>query len=123
MTTIDPQQRLAAAMQSQLAALRDQARVRTGGANKTAPAQAQTAHAANSAATERIKSIAADDPDRRRKAVRVYLEGQIAREFGDALLNDPSFPTMLDAVQDQMQADAPTAAAVDALGDLLLSGA
>jgi hypothetical protein len=70
----------------------------------------------------RLEAIPAADPDRRRKAVRVYLECELAREFGAPLLNDPQFPQMLDAVQEQMQQDAQVAAAVHALGDLLLAG-
>jgi hypothetical protein len=123
MTTIDPHQRLAAAVQSQLSALRDAARLRTHGAKQAAVVQGRIPEAATSAAAERIRAIADDDPDRRQKAVRVFLEGQLAREFGDAVLNDPAFPRMLDEVQQQMQVDEPTAAAVDALGDHLLANA
>jgi hypothetical protein len=69
---------------------------------------------------QRIHAIAADDPDRRQKAVRVFLESELAREFGSNLLNDAAFSHMLDDVQHQMQQDAQTAAAVHALGELLL---
>lgn len=121
MTTIDPQQRLSDAMQTQLAALREHARLRAASSKPGAAVQEKSAGAASTAAAERIKAIAADDPDRRQKAVRVFLEGQLSREFGDAVLNDPAFPRMLDDVQAQMQADAPTAAAVAALGEHLLN--
>jgi hypothetical protein len=69
-----------------------------------------------------MSAIDRGDPDRRRKAVRVYLESELSREFGAGLLNDPSLPLLLDAVQQRMQEDAATAAAVEAVGDLLLSG-
>lgn len=91
-----------------------------------APARTARTHAAEFAATSHAQRIAAldpADPDRRRKAVRVVLELELARTFGAGLLNDPAFPGMLDAVQEQMQADAQTASAVHALGDLLLAGA
>jgi hypothetical protein len=123
MTTIDPQQRLAAAMQTQLSALREQARLRAGALKPAAAAPGDTAGAAHAAAAQRIQAIAADDPDRRQKAVRIFLEGQLSREFGDAVLNDPAFPRLLDDVQAQMQADAQAAAAVHALGDHLLAAA
>jgi hypothetical protein len=121
MTAIDPNQRLAAAMQLQLAGLRERARVRGGAAKGpgSAPSAAATARAG---LAQRVQAIAADDPHRRQKAVRVYLEGELGREFGEGLLNDPGFGQMLDAVQQQMQEDGPTAAAVQALGDLLLAG-
>jgi hypothetical protein len=67
-------------------------------------------------------AIAPDDPHRRQKAVRLFLQGELVRKFGDGLLNDPQFSTMLDAVQDQMAHDEVTAAAVSALADLLLAG-
>ena len=70
---------------------------------------------------QRLQAIDRTDPDRRRKAVRVVLEVELARAFGTGLLNDPEFPQMVDAVQDQMQGDSQTAAAVHALGDLLLA--
>lgn len=71
---------------------------------------------------QRIDSIDPTDPNRRRKAVRIYLEAVLTREFGSDLLNDPAFPQMLDAIQHQMQSDAQMSAAVQALGDLLLAG-
>jgi hypothetical protein len=117
-TTIDPRQSLVAALQSQLAPLRQRARTRSSAA-RAAPGAGQAAAASMA---QRLEAIAAADPDRRRKAVRVYLECELAREFGAPLLNDPQFPQMLDAVQEQMQQDAQVAAAVHALGDLLLAG-
>jgi hypothetical protein len=80
------------------------------------------AASAAAVAAQRIGSIEPTDPHRRQKAARIYLEAELIREFGSDLLNDPAFPQMLDAIQQQMQADAQTAAAVNALGDLLLAG-
>lgn len=111
-TAIDPRHSILAALQARLA-----------GTQRRAPARAQSAHAAQACGTslaQRMAGIDRADPDRRRKAVRVVLEAELARTFGAPLLNDPVFPQMLDAVQDAMQADAHTAAAVRALGDLLL---
>lgn len=119
MTTIDPNQRIAAVLREQVAALRQ--RSSTPNAPGTR-ADAASARPASEVMAQKIRAIAPADPDRRRKAVRVLLESEIAREFGAALLNDPAFPQMLDAVQQQMQDDAETAAAVLKLGDLLLAG-
>jgi len=118
-TTIDPRHSVAGALQARLAAARPRSRA---GAAPGAAAPA-TVQATASALAQRIAAIAPGDPDGRRKAVRVVLEIELARAFGSALLNDPGFAQMLDAVQDQMQADAQSATAVHALGGLLLAGA
>jgi hypothetical protein len=118
-TTIDPHQRLAAALQQQLGALREHARTQAAGKASASPRVAASRLSAST--LQRLGCIAPTDPDRRRKAVRVYLEGELARQFGDAVLNDAAFPQMLDAVQQQMSADAQVAAAVQALGDVLLA--
>lgn len=119
MTTIDPNQRLAAALQQQLAALRERAGAH--GPRGAARASRVAAPRLSAARLPQLQGIDPTDPDRHRKAVRCYLEGELAREFGSAVLNDPVFPQMLDAVQLQMQADAQTAAAVHALGEMLLA--
>lgn len=117
MTTIHSHAGLIATLQTRLA------HVRRRGVDR-APARALPSHVAEAAAAslaQRIAAIDRRDPDRRRKAVRVVLEAELARSFGAGLLNDPVFPQMLDAVQEQMQADAQAAAAVQALGDFLLA--
>lgn len=120
MNTIDPRAQLAAALQAQLAAVRERGRVRQGSVK--APVAAPGAGVRAAGMAQRITAIDREDPDRRRKAVRIYLEAELAREFGAGLLNDPSLPQMLDAVQQRMQEDAATASAVAALGELLLAG-
>jgi hypothetical protein len=120
MSSIDLTQRLHSALQSQLARVRDRARA---GAARTASPRAPPARADAAGLAQRIEAIPRDAPNRQRQAVRVYLESELAREFGSGLLNDPAFPRMLDDIQEQMQDDAQTAAAVQALGDLLLARA
>lgn len=120
MTSIDPHVGLAALVQREMALLRQRRGMPAG----AALGQAAEAKVPSAAATlsQRIRGIAPADPDARGKAVRIYLESELAREFGSAVLNDPEFPRMLDAIAEQMQQDAQVAAAVHALGDLLLSG-
>jgi hypothetical protein len=119
LTTIDPSNPIALALRAQLAAVREQGRAKAGAAARDRPAELGRT---TGALAQGIAAIAPDDPDRRRKAVRVFLQAEILREFGQSLLNDPQFGTMLDAVQEQMGQDEKTAAAVSALGDLLLAG-
>lgn len=117
MTGIDPRHAITAALHEQLAALR--ARGRTPPAVATPPAPR---HAVAGTLAQRIAAIAPADPDRRRKAVRLFVESRIAAELGEQLLNDPGFPRMLDAIQARMQADAEVAAAVESLGEWLVAG-
>ena len=108
-------------MRTQLSGLRERAPARSG-AGAAAQTGRRSARTVSAAMAQRIAAIDADDPQRPRRAVRVYLEAELAREFGAVLLNDPDFPALLDAVQQRMDEDAQTAAAVVALGQLLLAG-
>ena len=128
MTTIAPGQRLDTGLRTGLAGTRERASAPASTAPSTAasPTRSEAAqrqpHTLSASLVRRIAAIAPDDPERPRKAVRLYLEGELAREFGAGLLNDPDFPALLDAVQQRMQEDAQTAGAVEALGRLLLAG-
>jgi hypothetical protein len=48
---------------------------------------------------EGIEGIALDDPERKKKALRVFVEGVLAWQFGDALLNDRRFAELVSEVQ------------------------
>ncbi|HSW16762.1 MAG TPA: hypothetical protein VLJ86_06010 [Ramlibacter sp.] len=67
----------------------------------------------------RVAAIAFDDPQRARKAFRVFLESLLLRELGEALVHDAGFTQMVDAVDAQMRADAEMATAANALGAAL----
>lgn len=115
-STIDPRQRLSAVLRQEVAALRPAA--------KAGPRQAASAHARPSLAqlaAARVQAIAADDPRRKDKAVRIFLESAILREFGAGLAQDPGFGDLLDAVQAQFREDAQLAQAADRLAAFLLS--
>lgn len=119
MTTIDPRNSVPA-LPVRLASLRQElARTRRAASG----AQASHAEAPAAVLAQRIAAIAQDDPERRRKAVRIVLEAELAREFGPSLLADARCAVMLDAIQQQMQQDPESARAVDSLGDWLLSAA
>lgn len=119
MTTIDPH-RLAAALQRQLTSVRERGRT-PATRSAAAPSRAVPARL-SSEMLRQLARIASTDPDPRRKAVRLYLEGELAREFGAAVRNDPAFPQMVDAVQRRMQEDGEVAGAMRALGEWLLAG-
>ena len=115
MSVIDPRLPLASVLRAQLAGARERTRMKGG-------ADADRVPAGNTAImAQRLAAIAPEDPERRQKAVRIYLESELTREFGAALLNDPAFPQLLDSVQAQMREDPQVAAAVHALSELLLA--
>jgi hypothetical protein len=53
---------------------------------------------------ERLVTISPQDPDRAKKAQRLFIESVLAWEFGDALLLDNRFSEMLDRVQEGLAA-------------------
>jgi hypothetical protein len=53
----------------------------------------------------RVKAIAPDDPQRGRKAFKVFLEVVLLSHFGEALVNNARFHQMVSDVQDAMEAD------------------
>ena len=53
----------------------------------------------------RVQQIGRDDPQRGRKAFRVFLEAVLLSHFGEALVNDPRFFQLVDDVQVALEAD------------------
>jgi hypothetical protein len=70
-----------------------------------------------------VLAISPDDPQRRRKAFRVFLESVLTAEMGTDLVNDPAFHRLVDDVQRTMEADTERAAAMERAGDFLLAQA
>ena len=120
MTSIDPRHRVADVLRQQAANAAAGGRAaRSAVTAKAGPARSSRVPAA---VVRRIAAIAPDDPQRQRKAVRIFLESALLQALDARLAHDASFPAMLDAVQQDMQDHAELARAVDRLGDLLLSG-
>ena len=69
----------------------------------------------------RVGAVAMDDPHRDQKVFRAFLEATLLAELGEHLISDPRFKDMVDAVQDQMEADPQISAAVDQAVRVLLS--
>ena len=68
----------------------------------------------------RVRAIDPQDPDRRRKAMRVFLESVLLAELGESLINDDGFYQLVEQVQQQMAADSGLAEIMDQAADLLL---
>lgn len=54
----------------------------------------------------RVRQIAPDEPQRGRKAFRVFLEAVLLAQLGEELLNDPKFFQMVGDIQAAMEGDA-----------------
>ncbi len=70
-----------------------------------------------------VVAIEPTDPDRRRKAFRVYLHAVLARECGIHDADDPGFQDLVERVQHAMEADPRLRSAIDKAGSLLLESA
>jgi hypothetical protein len=119
MSTIDPSNRLAAAVHGEVQAFR--ARHGPNSARARATTQSAAHSGVRALVAHRVRALDRDDPRRKHKAVRIFLESVLLYELGAQLVQDSSFADMVDAVQVQMQGDPQLAAAVDQLGAFLLS--
>ena len=71
----------------------------------------------------RIRSIDSSDPQRGRKAMRMFLEIVVLSELGPHLANDPKFNVMLDHIEHEMNNDADLAQASHEAAEFLLRAA
>jgi len=128
MTRIDSAAQLAALIRRQVATLRAPARSGQAlaspdgeSAKSSKPTSAESADDVAGLISRRVRSIDPDDPQRARKAFRVFLESVLLSELGDGLINDPGFYQMVDHVQNQMEADPHLAQAIREAAAVLLS--
>ena len=72
-------------------------------------AQAKTEHHAmpdlEPQVLQRIRAIAPDDPQRRRKAFRIFMESVLLKQLGRSLLGDLEFNRLVDKVVQQIEED------------------
>ncbi|MCO4855920.1 hypothetical protein MKD49_05415 [Herbaspirillum sp. WGmk3] len=106
MTSVDSINQLAGLIRGQVAALRRPAsqsrRTPTGARPHAKDAQHQDIA---SLVAKRVNVIDANDPQRERKAFKIFLESVLIAELGDELANDPAFYVMVEQVQRQMESD------------------
>jgi hypothetical protein len=123
MSTIDPTGRLLAYLRQQTQDLRRQYPPATGVASDGQQGKPAGNKDALALASQQILSIQQDDPNRQRKAFRIYLTCVLVQEFGTAVTVDPGFSGLVDRVQDTMEADAQLLRAMEEAGELLLRNA
>jgi hypothetical protein len=110
---------LAAVIQSQFKA-RAQVAAKPGQAR---PRAAGTARSLTALIELRVAQIDPDDPQRGRKAFRVFLESVLLQELGGQLNADPRFHQLVDDVQRVLEQDARCALLIqDAITYLLAAG-
>lgn len=71
----------------------------------------------------RVQGLAQDDPNRQRKAFRIFLESVLNQELGRIRIDESRFDRMVDEVLVRMEGDEDLKAAVLEAGALLLAGA
>lgn len=101
------------------ASARGSARSPTGRAD--APAEREPASDIAALIARRVQAIDPDDPNRQRKAFKVFLESVLLAEFGDGLINDAGFHQLVDDVHSEMEADDELASAIRAATARLLA--
>jgi hypothetical protein len=106
-TSLDPTSQLAALIRVQVASLRRQQAGKKGGAGPQPAARGPVSATPDLATVvaQRVRSIQRDDPQRERKALRVFLETVLLSELGQDLVNDPAFASMVDHVQGRLERD------------------
>lgn len=119
MTPIDSTAQLAALIRSQVSSLK-----------KAAPRQKQVKQSTSQSSedrdianlvAQRVGIIDPEDPQRERKAFKIFLESVLLAELGDELANDPAFYTMVEEVQQQMEADPELALSMQQASRILLN--
>jgi hypothetical protein len=118
--SVGPVQQIVAAIRAEMAD-----RVQAGTARRRTDAKParKPASRTGSLIAERVQALDAADPDRGRKAFRIFLESVLLAELGEELINDPGFYQLVDQVQRTME-DSPriSAAMTKAVGRLLEPG-
>lgn len=131
---IDPTHQLAALIRAQFAS---QVHVQADRRAKGSGGEAQRAQVARPDGAEvrtkneriqqlvalRVQGLAQDDPNRQRKAFRIFLESVLTQELSRIRIDESRFDRMVDEVLLRMEGDEDLKAAVLEAGALLLAGA
>jgi hypothetical protein len=120
MTSINASAQIAALIRSQVASLRKPSGP-TGAKKQAKQGRLQEERDIAGLIAQRVLVIDPDDPQRERKAFRIFLESVLLAELGDELINDPAFYQMVEDVQLQMEGDPELASAISQAAKLLLA--
>jgi len=120
-TSIDPTGKLFAYLRSQAQDLQRQAAAAPPRQPGAVPGQVAQRRTFEEQLAAGVAAIDGEDPQRKRKAFRVFLEAILLRDIEPALINSPGFAGLVDRVQTTMEADPALKPAVDEAGALLLT--
>jgi hypothetical protein len=124
MPNIDSTSRFLSQIREQVSAAALQARTAQGrSTGPVRPTQVSSTHDPQRVLLQRVRTIDPDDPDRRKKAFRLFLESILADELGKHLLNDPAYQGVVEDVYRTMERNANLAPAIDKAGEYLLKSA
>ncbi len=96
---------------------------RSRGGRDAARAAGQAPADIGTVVARRVRALDPADPDRPRRAMRIFLESVLLAEFGPRLVNDAAFHRLVDDVQQQMAGDPALAAEMAAATGRLLQSA
>jgi hypothetical protein len=124
MHNIDSTSRFLSQIREQVSAAALQARASQGRpAGPARPTRISSVRDPQRILLQRVRTIDPDDPDRRKKAFRVFLESILADELGKHLLNDPAYHQIVEDVYRTMERNTNLAPAIDKAGEYLLQSA
>ena len=69
---------------------------------------------------KRLRAVDPDDPSRRHKTIRTFLEAVLLAELGEELVNDPMFYELVGNVHTAMENDLNTRQTLEQLAELLI---
>lgn len=75
------------------------------------------------ALTQAVRHLSPQDPERQRKAYRLFMQTVLARTLGRSRFDDMSFTRLLDSVLEQMENDPQLNDQLQQAGQLLLAAA
>jgi hypothetical protein len=131
MPAIDRTSELTALIRLQLSARNDAARKSPPNAKQTSNTERQNAEpvprreksattSLDSWVAQRVAALTPDDPNRRRKVFRIFLESVLTMEFGTELIGDSGFDQLVEQVLVQMESDPELSALIDAATQALI---
>jgi hypothetical protein len=70
---------------------------------------------------QRVATLSQDDPQRKRKTFRIFLESVLLQEFGSKFIGDSGFDQLVEQVLQYMESDPALSAAIEQAAQALLA--